>query len=79
MLAIFAIAPLVVAAFIAMLISDHPKSIKYIALGASLLSLMLVILSSFTNAISAINWFSVSGYTFSLLISTMHLKCCCSS
>ncbi len=76
MLALLVILPLVIAAFLAIAMKGHPKVIKYVALIASLLSLIIVVLLYMysSNQIQSINWFSFSGYPFQIMTSTMALN-----
>ena len=66
MLAISVIMPLVAAAFIAMMLHDRRAS-GYVALAASLLSLLLVLYVLANNAGSqSVTWFVVAGFPFSI-------------
>ena len=74
MFALIVVVPLVVAAFAAMLMSDNPRPIKYIALAASILSLIIALALFGTSDVSAIDWFSIASYTFSISVSTLPLN-----
>ena len=66
MLAILVIAPLLLAALIAMLLRDS-RAPGYISLAASVLSLLLVLYLLLNNpGPQSIAWFSVAGFSFSI-------------
>lgn len=76
MLAILVILPLILAAFIILLMRKSTQSAaKYVALGASIISLALIALS-YSNAVQlqTINWFSFNGYQFYISTSTAPLN-----
>ena len=75
MLTILVIVPLLIAALISLFISKHPKYVKYVALAASLISLLLI-LNAFVSrgSIQTATWFTLSGYSFTLTTSTMPLN-----
>jgi NADH-quinone oxidoreductase subunit L len=68
--------PPLLAAFLAIVLYNDPKPIKYIALGASLISLVLTLyLFVYSqNTYQSFNWFSISGYSFGLSTSTAPLN-----
>jgi NADH-quinone oxidoreductase subunit L len=66
MLTIIVIMPLVVAAFIAMMLHDR-RSSGYVALAASVLGLLLVLYVLANNTVSqSVTWFIVAGFPFSI-------------
>jgi NADH-quinone oxidoreductase subunit L len=75
MLAMLVIVPLLLAAFLS-LIKKFSKFTKYIALAASIMSLLLTIFIFLNNKIQlqSIGWFNISGYQFALTLSTMPLN-----
>lgn len=75
MLAILVMAPLLLASLLALLLRSYAKQIKYIALSASILSLIISIVIYFNQAtIQNINWFSFSGYSFQITTLTLPLN-----
>jgi NADH-quinone oxidoreductase subunit L len=75
MLAILLILPLVVAAFIALLMKKTPQYAKYVAFIGSILSLWLIFLAYMNQQqYQQLNWFSLGAYTFSLSTSTAPLN-----
>ncbi len=73
MLAILVIAPLVIAAFLAVILKKYSNIAKHIALVASVLSLLLI--ANITpNQIQTIPWFGLSGYVFTFTLSTMPMN-----
>ena len=67
--------PLIAAAFLALLLNSEPKPVKYIALAASVLSLLLAIAVNFnTVKMQSLTWFSLAGYAFPITTYTMPLN-----
>jgi NADH-quinone oxidoreductase subunit L len=64
--------PLLLAAFLSVVLRNNPASIKYMALGASILSLLLTIYLFLysQNTYQSFTWFSLSGYAFNISAST---------
>jgi NADH-quinone oxidoreductase subunit L len=67
-LALIVILPLLLAAFLTVVLYKDPAPIKYIALGASIVSLLLAlyIFLFSQSAYQSFSWFSLPGYTFSV-------------
>jgi NADH-quinone oxidoreductase subunit L len=75
MLSILIILPLALAAVLSLILHKYGKYVKYIALAASLISFLLIInLYLSPGQLQSFTWFSFSGYTFALTISTMPLN-----
>ena len=76
MLELYVIVPLAVAAVVSLLLHRHGNYIKYIALGASILSLIFIATFLYSNhgTLQTVNWFSISGYVFTLNFSAMPLN-----
>ncbi|MDE1871640.1 MAG: NADH-quinone oxidoreductase subunit L [Candidatus Micrarchaeota archaeon] len=77
MLEIYVIAPLAVSAVVALLARNRKSmGVRYLALAASMLSLLMIIASYPANAgqLHSITWFGFSGYSFAITISTMPLN-----
>ncbi len=77
MMAIFVILPLVIAAFIALLISrQKPRLIKYVALAGSVGSLLMIAMLYLNSSgqMQSTTWFGFSGYLFQISTSTMPLN-----
>jgi len=83
MLAFFVLLPLVVSAFIALLMRNskgHMKAVKYIAFIASLITLGLIAMLYLNynnlnlNPVQTMTWFSFAGYAFTLTTSTLPLN-----
>ena len=74
--AIIVVLPLLLAAFLAIVLYKDPAPIKYIALAASLVSLAIAIYIFFfsLNTYQSFNWFNLSGYSFNLSTSTAPLQ-----
>jgi NADH-quinone oxidoreductase subunit L len=76
MLILLAVVPLTFAALLALFMAEwKPGPIRYIALLASLLSLVIVISASMSPASGqSLTWFSLASYSFSLTTSTAPLN-----
>ncbi|MGD0728930.1 MAG: proton-conducting transporter membrane subunit [Candidatus Micrarchaeaceae archaeon] len=76
MLAILIALPLALAAFAMLALRGSAKNTaKYIALAASIVTLALILLSSFnSSALQSITWFSFSNFQFALSTSTLPLN-----
>ncbi len=75
MLAIIIILPLIIAAILSLILNKHGKYVKYIALAASIISFILIINAFLSpGQLQNLAWFSFSGYTFTLTVSTMPLN-----
>ncbi len=76
MTAILIIAPLVLAALAIMLVGEeHFKTVKYIAFGASIVTLLFAILLYQTPpGIETYSWFSIAGLSFNITTSTETLN-----
>lgn len=71
------ILPLVIAALIIPFMEESPKKVKYLALGASLLTLLITLsLIAYppTSQIQSFSWFRISGYNFDIATSTAPLN-----
>lgn len=73
MLTIILILPLLIAAFLAVFLRKFAGYIKYIALAASILSLLLIANVNY-NQVQSTTWFSISGYSFVITTSTLPLN-----
>jgi NADH-quinone oxidoreductase subunit L len=75
MLSILIILPLAIAAILSLIMQKHSKYIKYIALAAGVISFLLIISAYLSpGQLQNLAWFSFSGYTFTLTVSTMPLN-----
>ena len=83
MLALFVLLPLVIAAFLALLMrknTKYMKRIKYVAFLASVITLGLIALLYLNyfnlnaNTTQSFSWFTFAGYTFTLTTTTMPLN-----
>ncbi len=75
MLALFVIVPLVAAALLSLALGKKPKAIRWVALSASILSLVIAIYVAMgPQGVSRLDWFSIAGYSFGISIATNPLN-----
>ncbi len=76
MLALLVIVPLIIAAFLALILRSRTDIVKYIALAGSLLSLLIAALLFFTtsNAVQSFTWFTAGQYALHITTTTAPLN-----
>ena len=77
MFALFVLLPLIIAAFLALLFRNNGSAVKYTALAASLVSLLLIIYLYTGNgagSTQSFQWFSLGGVAFNISIATMQIN-----
>ena len=71
----FVIVPLVAAALLSLALGKKPKAIRWVALSASILSLVIAIYVAMgPQGVSRLDWFSIAGYSFGISIATNPLN-----